>query len=125
MADSRISSNDMPAARRRFSRPTAGVTLVLSASRCFFATPDSKAQARLITGIRSSSAAIRRSQTSIRSDIVMRGHGPESKALLAAPTARSASTSPASGTDTRTCSVVGDITSRVALVAGSTQDEPM
>src|SRR5438874_3978102 len=60
-----------------------------------------------------------------RSDGDVCGHGPSSKALRAAATARSTSASEASGTTPMTSSVAGDTTSMVFPPAGATHSPPM
>ncbi len=60
-----------------------------------------------------------------RSAGAMRGQGPSSKAVRAAATARSMSAVVASGTEAKTSSVVGLITSIVPVPDGDTHSPPM
>jgi hypothetical protein len=60
-----------------------------------------------------------------RSAGLIRGHGPRSKAFLAAATALSMSASVPSGTRPTTSSVIGEMTEMVSVPSEATQSPPM
>src|SRR5262245_40728329 len=101
----------------------AGFAAAYFATEC--RTPDSRTHVSAKASARPVQAsAILLSQTA-RSACVMRGHGPSSKALRAAATARSTSSTWASATDRKTSSFALSRTSMRERDDGSTHSPPM
>ena len=104
---------------------TGATRPVWDAVAWLIATPISSTVIPAMSAERLRSRSAARASTSARSSGARRGHGPSSKAVRAAPTARSMSASVASGTSPTTCSVEGETTGSVSVPVGSTQRPSM